>query len=93
LRGGGGAPFTGDRDGEQADGAAREAVVEQIFDAKAQFRSLAEPWADTGTITGRLMIGVLGGLAYVERDLIRRRTAEGRSRAQSADSIWTGRRN
>jgi hypothetical protein len=30
-------------------------------DAKAQFRSLAEPWADTGT--GRLMIAVLGGLA------------------------------
>jgi hypothetical protein len=26
---------------------------------KAQFRSLAEPWADTGTSTGRL----LGGLA------------------------------
>jgi DNA invertase Pin-like site-specific DNA recombinase len=51
-------------------------------DAKAQFRSLAEPWADTGTSTGRLMIAVLGGLADVERDLIRTRTDEGRSRAQ-----------
>ncbi len=58
------------------------AIVEQIVDAKAQFRSLAEPWADTGTSTGRLMIAVLGGLADVERDLIRTRTAEGRSRAQ-----------
>jgi DNA invertase Pin-like site-specific DNA recombinase len=29
------------------------------------------------------MIGVLGGLADVERDLIRARTAEGRSRAQN----------
>jgi DNA invertase Pin-like site-specific DNA recombinase len=29
-----------------------------------------------------LMIAVLGGLADVERDLIRTRTAEGRSRAQ-----------
>ncbi len=58
------------------------AIVKQIFDAKAQFRSLAEPWADTGTSTGRLMIAVLGGLADVERDLIRTRTAEGRSRAQ-----------
>jgi hypothetical protein len=47
-----------------------------------QFRSLAEPWADTGTSTGRLMIAVLGGLADMERDLIRTRTAEGRSRAQ-----------
>jgi DNA invertase Pin-like site-specific DNA recombinase len=44
-------------------------------DAKAQFRSLAEPWADTGTSTGRLMLAVLGGLADVERDLIRTRTA------------------
>ena len=44
-----------------------------IVDAKAQFRSLAEPWADTGTSTGRLMIAVLGGLADVERDLIRQK--------------------
>ena len=57
-------------------------IVKQIVDAKAQFRSLAEPWADTGTRTGRLMIAELGGLADVERDLIRTRTAEGRSRAQ-----------
>ena len=35
------------------------------MDAKGQFRSLAEPWADTGT--GRLMLAVLGGLADVER--------------------------
>ena len=42
------------------------ATVKQIVDAKAQFRSLGEPWADTGTSTGRLMIAVLGGLADVE---------------------------
>jgi DNA invertase Pin-like site-specific DNA recombinase len=59
------------------------AIVKRIVDAKAQFRSLAEPWADTGTSTGRLMIAVLGGLADVERDLIRTRTAEGRSRAKA----------
>src|SRR5947209_3226282 len=53
------------------------AIVKQIADAKAQFRSIAEPWADTGTSTGRLMLAVLGGLADVERDLIRTRTAEG----------------
>jgi DNA invertase Pin-like site-specific DNA recombinase len=57
-------------------------IVKRIVDAKAQFRSLAEPWADTGTSTGRLMLAVLGGLADVERDLIRTHTAEGRSRAQ-----------
>jgi DNA invertase Pin-like site-specific DNA recombinase len=59
------------------------AIVKQIVDAKGQFRSLAEPWADTATSTGRLMIAVLGGLADVERDLIRTRTAEGGSRAKA----------
>jgi DNA invertase Pin-like site-specific DNA recombinase len=59
------------------------AIVKQIVDAGAQFRSLAEPWADTTTSTGRLMIAILGGLADVERDLIRTRTAEGRSRAKA----------
>jgi DNA invertase Pin-like site-specific DNA recombinase len=59
------------------------AIVKHIADAKAQFRSLAEPWADTATSTGRLMLAVHGGLADVERDLIRTRTAEGRSRAKA----------
>jgi DNA invertase Pin-like site-specific DNA recombinase len=59
------------------------AIVKSIVDLKAQFRSLAEPWADTSTATGRLMIAVLGGLADVERDLIRTRTSEGRERAKA----------
>jgi len=58
-------------------------IVKRIVDAKAQFRSLAQPWADTGTSTGRLTLAVLGGLADVERDLIRTRTAEGSSRAKA----------
>ena len=58
------------------------AIVKSIVDCRAQFRSIAEPWADTATATGRLMIAVLGGLADVERDLIRTRTAEGRQRAK-----------
>ncbi len=66
------------------------AIVKRIVDAGGQFRSLAEPWADTATSTGRLMIAVLGGLADVERDLIRTRTAEGRSRAK-ARGIHMGR--
>ena len=59
------------------------AIVKQIGDAGAQFRSLAEPWADTAISTARLVIAVLGGLADVERDLIRTRTAEGRARAEA----------
>jgi DNA invertase Pin-like site-specific DNA recombinase len=52
---------------------------------------LAEPWANTGTSTGRLVLAVLGGLADVERDLIRTRTAEGRSCAK-ADGVKFGRK-
>jgi DNA invertase Pin-like site-specific DNA recombinase len=59
------------------------AIVKRIVDAGAQFKSLAEPWADTATSNGRLMIAILGGLADVERDLIRTRTAEGRTRAKA----------
>jgi DNA invertase Pin-like site-specific DNA recombinase len=58
-------------------------IVKRITDAGGQFRSLAEPFADTTTSTGRLMLAVLGGVADVERDLIRTRTAEGRSRAKA----------
>ncbi|GAA09417.1 DNA resolvase [Acetobacter tropicalis NBRC 101654] len=56
-------------------------IVRDITQKKARFYSLAEPWVDTATSTGRLMLAVLGGLADVERDLIRIRTAEGRARA------------
>jgi DNA invertase Pin-like site-specific DNA recombinase len=59
------------------------AIIQRIVDSSAHFRSLAEPWANTSTSTGRLMIAVLGGLADVERDLIRTRTVEGRARAKA----------
>src|SRR5215467_6185613 len=38
-------------------------IVKRIVDAKAQFRSLAEPWADSTSSTGHLMLAVLAGLA------------------------------
>src|SRR5260370_5024343 len=43
-------------------------IVKRIVDAKAEFRSLAEPLADTGTRTGRLMLAALRGLGYVEAE-------------------------
>jgi DNA invertase Pin-like site-specific DNA recombinase len=57
-------------------------IIKAITDAGRQFRSLAEPMADTSTSTGRAMLAIIGALADVERDLIRTRTAEGRSRAK-----------
>jgi DNA invertase Pin-like site-specific DNA recombinase len=69
------------------------AIVKRIVDAGGQFQSLTEPRTDTSTSTGGLMIAVLGGLADVERDLIRTRMAEGRSRPRHARSAWAARRN
>jgi DNA invertase Pin-like site-specific DNA recombinase len=54
-----------------------------ITDRKAGFRSLGDTWADTTTAHGRLMLTVLGGLAEFERELIRTRTGEGRTRAKA----------
>ena len=56
-------------------------TVAAITGRNAGFRSLGDSWADTTTPHGRLMLTVLGGLAEFERELIRARTGEGRSRA------------
>jgi DNA invertase Pin-like site-specific DNA recombinase len=48
----------------------------------ACFRSLGDPWADTTTPHGRLMLTMLGALAEFESELIRARTSEGRERAK-----------
>jgi DNA invertase Pin-like site-specific DNA recombinase len=54
-----------------------------IGEAGASFKSLGDPWADTTTPHGRLMLTVLGGLAEFERHLILARTNEGRERAKA----------
>jgi DNA invertase Pin-like site-specific DNA recombinase len=54
-----------------------------IAAAGASFKSLGDPWCDTTTPHGRLMLTVLGGLAEFERHLILARTSEGRQRAQA----------
>jgi DNA invertase Pin-like site-specific DNA recombinase len=58
-------------------------TLAQIGEAGASFKSLGDPWADTTTPHGRLMLTVLGGLAEFERHLILGRTAEGRDRAKA----------
>jgi DNA invertase Pin-like site-specific DNA recombinase len=62
-----------------------------IGEAGASFKSLGDPWADTTTPHGRLMLTVLGGLAEFERHLILARTNEGRVRAK-ARGVRFGRR-
>jgi DNA invertase Pin-like site-specific DNA recombinase len=69
-------------------------IVKRIVDAKAQFRSLTEPWADTGTSTGRLMLAVLGGhmgrppslLTPAQQKEATRRRAQGATLQELADS-------
>jgi DNA invertase Pin-like site-specific DNA recombinase len=58
-------------------------LMKDLSDRGASFLSLADPWADTTTPTGRLILTVLGGLAEFERDLIKARTTEGRARAKA----------
>jgi DNA invertase Pin-like site-specific DNA recombinase len=66
-------------------------ILATIAEMKAGFRSLGDPWADTTTSHGRLMLTVLGGLAEFERDLILARTSEGRARAV-ANGVKLGRK-
>jgi DNA invertase Pin-like site-specific DNA recombinase len=55
-------------------------VLATVSERGAGFRALGDPWADTTTPHGRLMLTALGGLAEFERSLILTRTGEGRAR-------------
>jgi DNA invertase Pin-like site-specific DNA recombinase len=57
-------------------------VAERIKDAKAGLRSLAEPWADTTSPAGRMVLTVFAGIAEFERALIHQRTSAGRVAAR-----------
>ena len=64
--------------------------LDEVAKRGAGFKSLADTWADTTTAHGRLMLTILGGLAEFERELIRARTGEGRTRAK-AKGVHMGR--
>jgi len=57
-------------------------VISSIGDKGATFNSLAEPWADTLSVTGSLMLQILACIAEFERKLIKTRCDEGRVRAK-----------
>jgi len=59
-------------------------IIKAIADKGCLFKSLADPWCDTTTPTGRLLLTVLSGLAAFEVELIKARTMEGRERAKRA---------
>ena len=56
-------------------------IAEQINDSGAGLRSLAEPWADTTSPAGRMVLTIFAGIADFERSLIGERTSAGRAAA------------
>ena len=58
-------------------------VAEHIQTADAGLRSLAEPWADTTSPAGRMVMTVFAGIAEFERSLILDRTHRGRVAAKA----------
>ena len=58
-------------------------IAETIEEKNAGLQSIAEPWADTTTPAGRMVLTVFTGIAEFERSLIATRTEEGRRAAQA----------
>ena len=57
-------------------------IAERLRDVDAGLRSLAEPWADTTSPAGRMVLTVFAGIAEFERALILSRTSAGREAAK-----------
>ena len=57
-------------------------LAEVIAEKSAGLQSLEEPWADTTSPAGRMVLTVFAGVAEFERALIRLRTDEGRQAAK-----------
>jgi DNA invertase Pin-like site-specific DNA recombinase len=49
-------------------------TMETIQQAGGKFQSLSEPWADTTTHAGKMIMTIFAGIAKFERGLIRERT-------------------
>jgi DNA invertase Pin-like site-specific DNA recombinase len=58
-------------------------IAERLNDVGAGLRSLAEPWADTTSPAGRMVLTVFAGIAEFERALIHQRTSSGRAAAMA----------
>lgn len=58
-------------------------IAELLRERGAGLRSVAEPWADTTTPAGRMILTVFAGIADFERSLIVERTSKGRQAAKA----------
>jgi DNA invertase Pin-like site-specific DNA recombinase len=53
------------------------AIAERLIEKEAGLQSLDEPWVDTASPSGRMVLTVFAGIAEFERALIRQRTQDG----------------
>ena len=58
-------------------------VIEIFREKSCGFRSLAEPWADTTSHAGKMVMTIFSGIAEFERNLIKERTSRGREYAMA----------
>lgn len=58
-------------------------ITEKLKEAGAGLRSLAEPWADTTSPAGRMVLTVFADIAEFERELIHQWTSSGRVAAKA----------
>ncbi len=66
-------------------------VLQDITSRGAKYKSLAEPWADTTTELGEVIVALVGYIARKTREDILSRTAAGREHAR-ANGVRFGRR-
>lgn len=57
-------------------------IAERLNEIGAGLRSLEEPWADTTSPAGRMVLTIFAGIAEFERALINQRTSTGRRAAK-----------
>ena len=58
-------------------------IIEILQQKKVNFYSVGEPWADTTSHAGKMIMTVFAGISEFERDLIRERTGAGRKAAMN----------
>jgi DNA invertase Pin-like site-specific DNA recombinase len=58
-------------------------IAERITEKEAGLQSLDEPWADTTSPAGKMVMTIFGGIAEFERTLILSRTSDGRQAAKA----------
>jgi DNA invertase Pin-like site-specific DNA recombinase len=63
------------------------AIITELGEKGVGFKSLAEPWADTTSPAGKLMLTVMAGVAQFERERLKERQREGIERVRRNGEI------